>query len=74
MLDSCFKPFINDEPDRDEVYAQLSLIEGIDMREEKIDFLEENITNYLFKVSRGELDISQAEETFSLISMVGILA
>ncbi len=70
MLDSCFQPFINDEPDRDEVYAQLSLIEGIDMREEKIDFLEENITNYLFKVSRGELDISQAEETFSLISMV----
>jgi len=39
------------------------------MREEKIDFLEEHITNYLFQVSRGELNASQAEEAFSLISM-----
>ena len=69
MLDACFHPFINDEPKRDEVYAQLSLIEGIDMREEKIDFLEEHITNYLFQVSRGELNALQAEEAFSLISM-----
>jgi phosphate:Na+ symporter len=69
MLDACFHPFINDEPKRDEVYAQLSLIEGIDMREEKIDFLEEHITNYLFQVSRGELNASQAEEAFALISM-----
>ena len=69
MLDACFHPFINDEPKRDEVYAQLSLIDGIDMREEKIDFLEEHITNYLFQVSRGELNASQAEEAFALISM-----
>lgn len=69
MLDSCFYPFINDEPKQDEVYAQLSLIDGIDMREEKIDFLEEHITNYLFQVSRGELNALQAEEAFSLISM-----
>jgi phosphate:Na+ symporter len=69
MLDACFLPFINDEPKQDEVYAQLSLIEGIDMREEKIDFLEEHITNYLFQVSRGELNALQAEEAFSLISM-----
>ena len=69
MLDSCFYPFIDDEPKQDEVYAQLSLIDGIDMREEKIDFLEEHITNYLFQVSRGELNASQAEEAFSLISM-----
>ena len=70
MLDSCFQPFINDEPKQDEVHEHLSLIDGIDMREEKIDFLEEKITNYLFQVSRAELDASQAQETFSLISMV----
>ena len=69
MLDACFHPFINDEPKQDAVYAQLSLLKGIDMREEKIDFLEEHVTNYLFQVSRGELDSSQAEEVFSLISM-----
>ena len=69
MLDACFLPFINDEPKQDDVYAQLSLIDGIDMREEKIDFLEEHITNYLFQVSRGELNALQAEEAFSLISM-----
>jgi len=69
MLDACFHPFINDEVKQDEVYAQLSLIDGIDMREEKIDFLEEHITSYLFQVSRGELNALQAEEVFSLISM-----
>jgi len=69
MLDACFHPFINDEPKQDAVYAQLSLLKGIDMREEKIDFLEEHITNYLFQVTRGELNATQAEEAFSLISM-----
>ena len=27
-------------PTRDEIYPQLTLLEGLDMREEKIDFLE----------------------------------
>ena len=69
MVDACFYPFIHDEPKQDEIYPQLTLIEGIDMREEKIDFLEENVTNYLFKISRGELNNSQAEDVFAMMSM-----
>ncbi|MBC8344836.1 MAG: Na/Pi cotransporter family protein [Candidatus Marinimicrobia bacterium] len=70
MVDACFYPFIHDEPKQDEVYPQLSLIEGIDMREEKIDFIEEHITNYLFQISRQELSDLQAEEVFAMMSIV----
>ncbi|MBT3215960.1 MAG: Na/Pi cotransporter family protein [Candidatus Marinimicrobia bacterium] len=69
MLDACFYPFNGEEEKQDEIYPQLSLIEGIDMREEKIDFIEEHITNYLFQISRGELNDLQAEEVFAMVSM-----
>ena len=66
MLDASIVPFMSDEPKQDKIYPQLSLIEGIDMREEKIDFLEENVTNYLFQVSRQELSDLQAKEVFAM--------
>ncbi len=69
MLNACFHPFISDEPKQDEVYPQLSLVEGIDMREEKIDFLEEHVINYLFQISRKELSDFQAEEVFAMMSI-----
>jgi len=69
MLDASIVPFMSDEPKQDKIYPQLSLIEGIDMREEKIDFLEENVTNYLFQVSRQELSDLQAKEVFAMMSI-----
>ena len=69
MLDASIVPFMSDEPEQDKIYPQLSLIEGIDMREEKIDFLEENVTNYLFQVSRQELSDLQAKEVFAMMSI-----
>jgi len=57
-------------PTRDEIYPQLSLLEGLDMREEKIDFLEEKVGDYLIQIGRQELSDRQANEVFGMMSIV----
>jgi phosphate:Na+ symporter len=56
-------------PKRDEFFKELTLIEGIDMREGKIDFLDEKIGQYLFQVARQELSDEQVCEVFGMISI-----
>ena len=56
-------------PTRDEIFPQLTLLEGIDMREEKIDFLEETVCDYLIQVARQELTDHQANEVYGMISI-----
>ena len=70
MLNAIIVPFITDEEKQDAIYPQLSLREGIDMREEKIDFLEEKVTDYLFKIGRQELSKDQANEVYAMMSVV----
>jgi phosphate:Na+ symporter len=70
MLNAIIVPFITDEEKQDEIYPQLSLREGIAMREEKIDFLEEKVTDYLFKIGRQELSKDQANEVYAMMSVV----
>jgi len=57
-------PFLSNEPRRDEFYPKLSLIEGIDMRELKVNFLQQKITNYLSKISKQALSDEQSKEVF----------
>ena len=70
MLNAIIIPFITKEEKRDEIYPQLSLREGIDMREEKIDFLEEKVTEYLFRITREELSKNQASEVYAMMAIV----
>lgn len=56
-------------PTRDDIFPELTLLEGIDMREEKIDFLDEKIVAYLIKVARQEISNEQASEVFGMISI-----
>jgi phosphate:Na+ symporter len=70
MLDAIMIPFQTKEPMKDKFFANLSLMEGIDMREKKLDFLEEKIREFLIKVSRYELSEDQSKEIFSMISIV----
>jgi phosphate:Na+ symporter len=60
---------VNEIPTQDEIFPELTLIEGIDMREEKLDFLDEKIVEYLLKVSRRELSDKLASEVYSMISI-----
>ena len=63
-------PFLSNEPRQDEFHPRLTLIEGIDMREHKVNFLQEKITHYLLQISKQELSDDQSREVFGLISIV----
>lgn len=70
MLRAVVYPFFNDEAGTDSVHKHLTIVEGIEMREEKIDFLQKKITNYLLKIGQEELSEDQSREVFGLISIV----
>lgn len=63
-------PFLSDESRRDEFFPQISLLDGIKMREEKINFLQGKITDYLLQVARQELSEEQSNEVYQMISIV----
>ena len=56
-------------PTQDEIFPDLTLLEGLDMREEKIDFLDEKVGEYLIRVARQELSDEQASEVYGMISI-----
>jgi len=60
---------IKEIPTQDEHFPQLSILEGIDMREKKIDFLDEKIREYLIKISKENVTEEQASEVFAMISI-----
>ncbi len=70
MLEAIIEPFKTNEPMQDQKYPQLSLVEGIEMREEKLGFLEENIVIYLRKIGRQELSDRQIQEVYGMMSIV----
>jgi phosphate:Na+ symporter len=69
MLGAIIEPFKFNETQQDHKYAHLSLIEGIEMREEKLDFLEENVVSYLQKIGRQELSDKQIQEVYCMMSI-----
>jgi len=56
-------------PTKDFWRTDLTLLQGIDMREEKIDFIEEKIREYLFKITSRGVAPEQANEAFGMISI-----
>lgn len=63
-------PFVSNKPRHDAIYPHLTLLEGIEMRERKIDYLEKKTRNYILKINRNELTPAQAAETMSLVSLL----
>lgn len=61
---------INEIPKRDEVHPDLTLMEGLNLREKKLDFLEEKISEYLTHIARDAITEEQAEEVFGMTSIV----
>jgi phosphate:Na+ symporter len=70
MLRAAIIPFMSTKSERDKYFPQLSLTEGILMREEKIDFLQEKLTQYLIKIGRQELSNDQSRTIYLLLSIV----
>jgi phosphate:Na+ symporter len=70
MLKAVIIPFFSNDPQEDEYFPPLSLVDGISMREEKLDYLEEKISQYLIKISQHGPTSSQAKEIFTIMSIV----
>jgi phosphate:Na+ symporter len=67
MLDAIIVPFTSKDPWLDERYPQLSLLETIEEREKKLDFLETKIVDYLLQVARQELPEEDMESIGDII-------
>lgn len=70
LLKAVAVPFVTAQPKRDKVYPELTLLEGIDLREEEIDYLEEKITDYLLRVARSGASEDQLRVVYAMISIV----
>ncbi|KAA6232414.1 Na/Pi cotransporter family protein [Chlorobium phaeovibrioides] len=70
MVCAALHPFIANEPGRDRVYKSLTVVGGMAMREEKLDFLEKQLSDYLIKISRSELNEEQSKEVFALMDAI----
>ncbi len=63
-------PFLSDEPRKDDFFESLSLIEGIEMREEKVNFLQVKLKGYLINISRSGLTEKQSDQVFGMMSII----
>ena len=70
MLRAIMQPLFSNDEGMDSVHKQLTIIDGIEMREDKIDFLQKKITKYLLKIGSQELTEEQSKEVFNMISIV----
>ena len=73
MLEAVIEPFTTNEPLQDKIYPQLSLVEGIEMREEKLDYLDERIVKYLRKIGQHELSDHQIQDVYAMMSIVNYI-
>ena len=73
MLQIIIVPFTTEGEQKDKQYKNVTLQEGLKIREEKIDFLESKITKYLNKITKNELSESQMKEIFSLMSVINYI-
>ncbi|MEI7934900.1 MAG: Na/Pi cotransporter family protein [Chlorobiaceae bacterium] len=73
MVRASLYPLESNVPGHDLVFPKLSVISGMSMREEKLDFLESAISDYLIKIRRSELNERDSKEVFVLMNIVNIL-
>ena len=73
VVGSLVPPFITDKDQSDVENPELNLITGLHQRLEKIKYLNENISNYLIKISQQDLTSHQSREVFALVSATNYL-
>ena len=75
VVGSLVRPFIEkDTKIMDVENSELDLKTGLHQRLDKISFLNDNISDYLVKVSRKDLTVKQSQEVFSLVTTVNYLS
>ena len=73
VLGSLVSPFVSDELQADIEDPDQDFDKGMQVRLDKIEFLNQAILSYLVKISKQDLDDAQSREVFSLVSVVNYL-
>jgi len=73
MFESVIIPFTEKILPKDKYHPELGLMEALDMREEEVDFLETEITDFIMELSRKELESNRVAEIFALLSVTNDL-
>ncbi|MCG8473789.1 MAG: Na/Pi cotransporter family protein [Desulfobacterales bacterium] len=70
LLKAVAVPFVTSRPKRDKTHPELTLMEGVDLREEEIDYLEGKIIDYLLKIARSGASEQQIRVVYAMVSIV----
>ena len=73
MVGSLVLPFVSTEPDRDVENPEQDLDEGMQIRLDKITFLNNAISSYLVKINNQDLAEGQSREIFTLVSVINYI-
>jgi phosphate:Na+ symporter len=73
VVGSLVRPFIGAEDEGDVENPDQDLHTGLHQRLDKIAYLNENISDYLVKISRQDLTEKQSKEVFALVTTVNYL-
>ena len=73
VVGTLVRPFINGQNLNDIENEEVDLISATNQRVEKIDFLNDKITEYLVATSKSDLSTKQSKELFTLTSIVNYL-
>ena len=73
VVGTLVRPFINGQDLNDIENEEVDLISATNQRVEKIDFLNDKITEYLVATSKSDLSTKQSKELFTLTSIVNYL-
>ena len=73
VIGSLVRPFVSDQDQVDVENPEQELKTGMHQRLEKIDYINDHITDYLLKASRGDLNENQSKEVFALVSTVNYI-
>lgn len=64
------KLLLREIPRQDRYHPHLTLAQGLDLREEKIDYLTKELSRYLTRIAQGDITAAQAGEVFGMVSIV----
>ena len=74
VVGTLVRPFINGQNLNDIENEEVDLMSATNQRVEKIDFLNDKITEYLVATSKSDLSTKQSKELFTLTSIVNYLS
>ena len=74
VVGTLVRPFVNDQKLIDVENPDMDLMTGMNLRVEKISYLNQKISDYLINTSKSDLSADQSKELFTLISIVNYLS